>query len=134
MPPAAEEDESAVSKDGNGGASPSGDGPGMQRAASVEAAGTVKVAPEVAEGSLVHRVEPNYPEEALRQQMQGSVELDVRTGRDGAVREVKLLRGQPVLADAAIAAVKQWRFTPRMVAGQPVEMQTRVTLNFRLPH
>jgi TonB family protein len=134
MPPTAEEGEAPVPKDANGGAAPSGDRPGMERAASVEAAGTLKVAPEVAEGSLIHRVEPDYPEEALRQQMQGSVELDVRTGRDGVVREVKLLRGQRLLADAAIAAVKQWRFTPRMVEGQPVEMQTRVTLNFRLPH
>jgi len=88
---------------------------------------------EVAEGSLVHRVEPDYPEEARQQWIQGAVVLDVRAGRDGTVQEVKLVSGQTVLADAAIAAVKQWRFKPRVVKGQAVEMQTRVTLNFRLP-
>jgi protein TonB len=57
----------------------------------------------------------------------------VRIGRDGAIQDVKLVSGQPVLASSAIAAVKQWRFKPRMLKGQPVEMQTRVTLNFRMP-
>jgi periplasmic protein TonB len=59
--------------------------------------------------------------------------LEVRIGRDGAVQNVKLVSGQPSLANAATAAVKQWRFRPQMVQGQPVEMQTRITLNFRLP-
>jgi protein TonB len=66
--------------------------------------------------------------------MQGAVVLEVRIGRDGAIQEVKLLSGQRLLAEAAIAAVKQWRFKPRLVKGQPVEAQTTVTLNFKLPH
>jgi TonB family protein len=93
----------------------------------------IQVSPEGAEGSLVYRVEPEYPEEALRKQMQGPVVLHVRTGRDGAIEEMRLISGQRLLADAAIAAVKQWRFRPRMVQGQPVEMETEVMLNFRLP-
>jgi len=104
------------------------------KADGVQPAGLVEVSPEMAEGSLVHRVEPDYPEEARRQQMQGAVVLEVRTGRDGAVEEAKVLSGEPLLADAAMAAVKQWRFRPRTVEGEPVEMQTKVTLNFRLPH
>jgi protein TonB len=59
--------------------------------------------------------------------------LDVRTRRDGTIQELKLLSGQRLLADAAIAAVKQWRFRPHLVKGEPVEMQTTVTLNFKLP-
>jgi protein TonB len=86
----------------------------------------------VAEGSLLYRVEPEYPKEARERQMQGSVVLDVGMGRDGAVEAVKLISGQALLADAAIVAVKQWRFKPRLVKGQPVEMQTKVMLNFRL--
>jgi len=78
-------------------------------------------------------VEPEYPEEARQQRIQGAVALDVRIGRDGAVQDVKVVSGHRLLADAAIAAVKQWRFKPRMEAGRPVEMQTRVTLNFRMP-
>jgi TonB family protein len=97
-------------------------------------AGIIEVPPELAEGSLLHRVEPDYPEEARQQRIEGPVVLDVRTREDGAAEDVKLVSGQPILADAAIAAVKQWRFRPRMVKGQPVGMQTRVTLNFRLPH
>jgi protein TonB len=100
----------------------------------VEAAGILEVPPEAVEGSLLHRVEPDYPAEARQQQVQGPVVLDVRIGRDGAIQEVNLLSGQRLLADAAIAAVKQWRFKPRVVNGQPVETQTKVTLNFRLPH
>jgi TonB family protein len=105
----------------------------MQRASVVERAGIVELSPDVAEGRLLHRVEPEYPEEARRQQMQGPVVLDVRIGRDGAIQGVTLLSGQRLLADAAIAAVAQWRFKPRMVKGQAVETQTKIILNFRLP-
>jgi TonB family protein len=105
----------------------------VQRVSAVEPAGTVELSPDAAEGGLLHWVGPEYPEEARQQQIQGAVVLDVRIGRDGAIQGVKLVSGQPALANAAIAAVKQWRFKPRIVRGQPVEMQTRITLNFRLP-
>jgi TonB family protein len=95
--------------------------------------GVVEVPQKVAEGNLLHRVEPEYPAEARQRQMQGSVVLDVRIGRDGAVQDAKLVSGESPLSSAAITAVKQWRFKPRTQQGQPVEMQTRVTLNFRLP-
>lgn len=94
---------------------------------------TVEISPQAAEGGLVRRVEPEYPEEARQQQIQGDVVLDVRVDRDGAVKEVNLISGPKALADAAIAAVKQWRFRPRTVNGRPVEMQTKVTLYFRMP-
>ncbi len=105
----------------------------VQRASAVEPEKIVELPPETAEGSLLQRVEPEYPEEARQQRIQGAVVLDVRIGRDGAIQDVKLVSGQPLLANAAIAAVKQWRFKPRTQKGQPVEMQTRVTLNFRMP-
>jgi TonB family protein len=91
---------------------------------SVERARIVEVSPE---GSPVHRVEPEYPEAARQQGIQGAVVLDVRIGRDGAVEDVKVVSGQRMLADAAMAAVKQWRFKP-----ETVERQTRVTLNFKM--
>lgn len=96
-------------------------------------AGIVELSPEAAAGSLLHRVEPEYPEAARQQGIQGTVVLDVRIGRDGGIQDMKAVSGQSVLTDAAMNAVKQWRFRPRMQSGQPVEMQTRVTLNFRLP-
>ncbi len=132
MPPAAE-GEAAKATRANGSGVQSATPGQVQRASAVEPANIVELAPEVAEGSLLHRVEPEYPEEARQQGIQGAVVLEVRIGRDGAIQDVKLVSGQPLLADAAIAAVKQWRFKPRMVKGRPVEMQTRVTLNFRMP-
>ena len=118
------------------GAEPDAAGPGgngIERASAVEPNGIVDLSPEAAESIVLHRVEPDYPEAARRQRMQGAVVLDVRIGRDGAVQSVKAVSGQSVLSDAAITAVRQWRFKPQVRAGKPVEMQTRVTLNFRVP-
>jgi len=103
---------------------------GVERAAAVEPVGSVM---DVPEGSVLHRVEPEYPEEARQRRIQGAVALDVRIGRDGAVQDVKVVSGERPLTDAAIVAVKQWRFRPQVVKGRPVEMQTRVTLTFRMP-
>jgi len=130
MPPTPGQGESAASATSVNGSEVHGSE--VRRASSVEPARVLELSPEVAEGSLLYRVEPEYPEEARQRQMQGSVVLDVHMGRDGAVQAVNLVSGQALLADAAIVAVKQWRFKPRLVKGLPVEMQTKVTLNFRL--
>ncbi len=111
---------------------------GMQKAASREPEKTtpervVELSPGAAENSLVHRVEPEYPEQARQLKLQGAVVLDVRIGANGAVQDVQVVSGVPQLAQASTEAVKQWRFKPRAVNGHPVEMETRVTLNFRLP-
>jgi TonB family protein len=82
---------------------------------------------------LLYRVEPAYPEEARQQGIQGTVVLDVRIGVDGTVDSVQVVSGPPQLMQAAAEAVTRWRFQPRTENGQPVRMQTRVTLNFRLP-
>jgi TonB family protein len=106
----------------------------VQRASAVEPVGTVELAPGAAEGSLLRRTEPEYPEAARLQRIQGLVVLEVRIGRNGAIQNVKWVSGRSqLLANAAIAAVKQWQFRPHMVQGQPVEMQTKVILNFKLP-
>jgi TonB family protein len=99
----------------------------------VERAGIYELSPQAAEGSLIHRVEPDYPEDARLQQIQGAVVLQVEAAADGSVREVNVVSGPALLADAAISAVKQWKFKLRIVEGRPTEMQMRVTLNFRLP-
>jgi protein TonB len=102
-------------------------------ASTLRTAGIVELSQQVAEGRLIYRVAPEYPEPARQQRIQGPVVLDLHIGRDGAIQEVTLVNGAPLLADAAIAAVKRWRFKPHILDGHPVEMQTRVTLNFRLP-
>jgi TonB family protein len=110
----------------------------IERASSVESEtiepkNVMQISPEAAEGSLLRRVEPEYPEEARQQEIQGAVVLDVRISPDGAVQVVNVLSGPPLLADAATHAVKQWRFRPHTSHGVAVEMQTRITLNFKLP-
>jgi TonB family protein len=107
-------------------------GSGMQQAASVVRENASDVV-SVAENSVLHRVEPEYPESARERQIQGPVVLDVHIGQDGLVQQMTLVSGQPLLAQAAKDAVQQWRFRPRVVDGRPATMQTRITLNFRLP-
>jgi TonB family protein len=119
--------------------SSAGVGTAMQRASSQgreRSGGPEEVAAipsAAAEGSLIRRVEPQYPEGARQQKIQGSVVLDAHIGPDGAVQDVQVISGPPELAQASINAVKQWRFQPRQVSGRAVPMQTRITLNFRLP-
>jgi TonB family protein len=97
-------------------------------------AGTIAtLSPDAARSDLVQRVEPAYPAQALSQHVQGAVVLHVRTGREGAVEDVQVVSGNPLLADAAVAAVLQWRFKPRFVNGEAVAMETEVTLRFTLP-
>jgi len=106
---------------------------GMQPASSVEPDQVVELSPAAAEGSLLHRVEPLYPDDARQQGIQGPVVLEVHVGPDGGVQDVQVVSGPEQLIAASTNAVKQWRFKPHMVKGRPVEMETTVTLNFRLP-
>jgi TonB family protein len=104
-------------------------GSGMQPAASI----MPERASDPAESVVLHRVEPEYPESARQARIQGPVVLDVQIGPKGGVQQMTLISGQPLLAQAARDAVHQWRFRPRVVDGRPMTMQTRITLNFRLP-
>ncbi len=81
---------------------------------------------------LVNSPKPSYPALAQRAGLQGFVKLQVRVKKDGSVEVQKLLEGEPALADAAIAAVKQWRAKPAWMNGQPVEVISTVTFNFQL--
>jgi TonB family protein len=121
--PAAGVDSSATSSTENGSSAASAPVP----------AKIVELTPDAASGSLLKRVEPEYPEQALARRVQGPVLLDVRISREGKVQEVKLVSGDPLLANAAVAAVRQWRFKPHTVSGRAVEMETKITLNFALP-
>lgn len=118
----------AQSETGENPAEPSS-GSGVQRASSAEP----EPSPAAAQGVLLHRVEPEYPEDARQQKIQGPVVLDVHIGEDGGVQDVQVVSGPPELAQASIDAVKQWRFKPTRVNGRAAPMQTTVTLNFKLP-
>lgn len=81
---------------------------------------------------LIHRVEPVYPRIAIYRHTEGTVQLRAVIARDGTVREVQVLSGDAILAFAAEEAVKQWRFRPTILNGQPVEVDTFFTVNFRI--
>lgn len=85
------------------------------------------------QANLIHRVEPQYPWRARLQRLAGSVALDATITPEGRVRTTKLVSGDPVLADAAATAVKNWRFSPATLDGNPIEVQMRVTVVFKLP-
>jgi TonB family protein len=87
-----------------------------------------------AEDGILHRVEPEYPQEARQQGIEGPVVVDLDIGVDGKVREANVVSGPPVLAQSVTHAVSQWVFKPHRVNGQLVPMQRRITLNFKLPH
>jgi len=93
----------------------------------------VAVSEETARALLVHTVDPSYPPEALAQKLHGTVVLQVAVARDGSVGDVKMVRGYFVLAQAAIAAVKQWRFQPYTLNGHAAATQTVITVNFSYP-
>jgi TonB family protein len=93
----------------------------------------VELPEATAQRELLHRVEPEYPEAAREQNIQGAVVLELHIGTNGSVEDAGVVSGPPILAQASTDAVKQWKFKPRVVNGSPVEMQTRVTFNFRLP-
>ena len=92
----------------------------------------IRVAARVVEANLIHDVTPQYPPEAGRARVEGTVVLLATIGTDGSVKDVRVESGLPILAQAAIDAVKQWRYKPYMIDGEPVEVDSRITINFNL--
>lgn len=81
---------------------------------------------------LLHKVQPIYPEVAALARLQGVVILEAQVDVNGMVKEVKVLRGTPLLDEAAMAAVRQWRYQPLLFNGVPTEFILTVTVNFSL--
>jgi protein TonB len=84
------------------------------------------------EGNLVLGVQPLYPPLAKQARIQGQVVLRAMISRDGMIGNLQVLSGHPMLVQAAIDAVKQWRYRPYFLNGQAVEVETQVTVNFVL--
>jgi len=83
-------------------------------------------------GNLLIRIEPDYPEKAREQKIQGPVVLDIVVGKDGTIQGISMISGDPQLAMAAAHAVQQWRFKPWVRNRKPVPFESRITLNFSL--
>ena len=84
------------------------------------------------EGNLIHRVQPVYPHIAQQARIQGTVILRANINRVGAIENLEVITGHPLLSPAAVAAVKQWRYRPYVLNGEPVEVETQITVNFVL--
>jgi TonB family protein len=94
--------------------------------------GGLREDPEEFQKRLTYSPKPPYPAVAQRAGVQGYVKLQVRIRKDGQIEVMKLLEGDPELADAAITTVKQWRGKPMLMNGQPLEVISFVTFNFQL--
>jgi periplasmic protein TonB len=81
-------------------------------------------------GMLIYRVEPQYPKMALIIKLHGDVKLHAVIAKDGSIQSLIVISGHPMLAQAAVDAVKQWRYRPYILNGQTVEVDTFVTVNF----
>ena len=92
----------------------------------------VRVSAGVTSGLLVKRIQPNYPPLARQARIQGTVVLHAVISKEGAIENLTLVSGHPMLAPAAIDAVKQWRYKPYLLNGEPVEVDTEVQVNFTL--
>jgi len=93
----------------------------------------VPISQGITGGVLMHKVQPVYPPEARRMHVQGSVVIDATVTAQGQVDELKLVSGDPLLAQAAMEAVRRWRYTPYSLNGQPIAKETRITISFIAP-
>jgi protein TonB len=84
------------------------------------------------EGNLTLRIQPDYPLIARQARVQGQVVLRAMISREGTIENLQVLSGSPMLVRAAVDAVRQWRYRPYMLNGEPIEVETEVRVNFVL--
>ncbi len=92
----------------------------------------VRVSQGVSQGLLIHQVRPTYPPLARQARIAGTVVLQAVISKDGTIQGLHVVSGHPMLAPAAVEAVKQWRYKPYFLNGEPVEVETQITVNFTL--
>jgi len=92
----------------------------------------IRISQGVTKGLLIHREEPTYPVLARSARVQGEVVLSAVIDTNGHITNLQLVSGHPMLVPAAISAVKQWRYKPYLLNGQPVEVETTITVIFTL--
>jgi protein TonB len=92
----------------------------------------IRVSTGISEGMLTRRVEPVYPIIAQRARVQGTVEMKALICKQGTIENLQLVSGHPLLVPAAMEAVKQWRYRPYVLNGEPLEVETMVIVNFHM--
>lgn len=91
----------------------------------------VKLSQGISQGLLIKRVAPKYPPAALQTHAEGVVQIEATIDKEGMVTNPKVIKGDHILAAAALDAVRQWRYKPYYLDGEPVEVQTEITINFK---
>jgi TonB family protein len=92
----------------------------------------VRISQGVATGLVIKKVQPRYPDDAKQARIQGQVVLQADIDKNGDVESITLVSGHPMLAPAAIEAVKQWKYKPYLLNGEPMKVETQITVNFSL--
>ena len=92
----------------------------------------IRVSGTIQEGKLIHRVDPIYPKLAIQTRVSGTVILEATIDEEGSVTDLKILEGHPLLNEAAYNAVKQWKYMPTLIGGEPVTVLASVTVIFRI--
>jgi protein TonB len=94
----------------------------------------IHVSAGVQAAKLITQVKPLYPALARQARVEGTVRLTAIIGRDGTIGNLQVISGHPLLTPAALEAVKQWRYQPTRLNDEPVEVITRIDVNFTLSH
>jgi len=92
----------------------------------------IRIGGNVQQTKLVSQPRPTYPPEAKLAHIQGVVKLNALIGKDGAIQNLEVISGEPVLVQAALDAVKHWVYQPTLLNGEPVEVVTQIDVNFTL--
>jgi protein TonB len=87
---------------------------------------------QVSAARLIYQLKPEYPTLARMARIEGDVEFEAVISTAGTIEELKVLKGHPLLVKAAFEAVQQWRYQPTLLNGQPIEVVTEITVNFKL--
>ena len=92
----------------------------------------IPIGGNVQSAKLIRRTAPVYPAEAVESLISGVVRLEAIINKEGFIRELRVLSGNPLLAASAVEAVEQWRYKPTLLNRQPVEVITRIEVIFKL--
>ena len=113
----------------NPGAAASG---GVEKNADDRPATRIRMGGNVTAARILSRVPPHYPEVARREHLQGTVKLHALIGKDGEIKHLNVITGYCSLAEASLEAVREWRYTPTLINGQPVDVDTTIDVIFQL--
>ena len=92
----------------------------------------IRVGGNVQAANLIKKVTPSYPPLAKQARIQGTVRFNAVIGKDGAIQNLTLVSGHPLLVPSATEAVKQWVYKPTLLNGDPVDVITQIDVNFTL--